>query len=218
MPVVVHGAAGMSLEASTWGGRDGARRGAYFERVVGAALEQWLDSRPAVTHLFHDVSDLARVPGTGMKPLHLGSMNIDHVVLAGSTWLLVDAKGVGEGVLRLVDGVGGLERKDGTHKAQPWMDDVKAYSRAGALFRMTNRKEGTLVTVIPDHTDCDPSIISARFLDRGGSVVTPSQIMNGDLEQLLTGHTGAVDPLDVARIAARCSSAGSNAVAPVSGL
>lgn len=133
MPVVVHGAAGMSLEASTWGGRDGARRGAYFERVVGDALGQWLDSRIVVTHLFHDVSDLARVAGSGMEPLPLGSMNIDHVVLTGSTWLLVDAKGVGEGVLRLVDGVGCLERKDGTYTAQPWMDDAKAYSRAGAV-------------------------------------------------------------------------------------
>ena len=50
-------------------------------------------------HLFHDLGGFRDVAGHGYGPVSLGMTNIDHVILSGAQWLLVDAKGTGAGVL-----------------------------------------------------------------------------------------------------------------------
>src|SRR5512143_2755257 len=182
MTVVAHGVPGCSLTAAARGGRDAARRGSYFERVTGAALHRWLDERPDTCHLFHDVSDLRQVTGAGLPPLRLGGTNIDHVVLSGDGWLLIDAKGCGSGHLQVLNGKGVLVH-DGTVIPQPWMDETKAYARAGALVRLTAGKPGFLVWVVPDGTEYGSSITRARFLAKGGCVLSPSDIVAGVLDE-----------------------------------
>lgn len=207
MPVIVHGEPGRSIQESHWGGPKAARRGAYFERVVASSLEAWLQARPDTTHLFHDVSDLTNIPGIGsLREMDLGATNIDHVVLSGSGWLCIDAKGCGAGTLRVIDGRGVLVGHEGQVRPQPWMDDASSYSRAGALFRLTRAKEGVLVWALPDDTaHDDPSIGSARFLSRGGMVLTPDDIRDGDLNQVFPVPQPLADTADVDRLAARLS-------------
>ena len=65
--------------------------------------------------MFHDLGGFRNVAGHGLRPVSLGSTNIDHVVLSGARWLLVDAKGTGAGTLTLDTlGRGVLIQADGT--------------------------------------------------------------------------------------------------------
>jgi hypothetical protein len=97
--VHVHGTPGQSLlkdGARKYGAAD-ASRGRFIERAVARALEHWLSRRPdcARLHLFHDLRGFHAVTGHGYGPISLGTANIDHVVLSGAQWLLIDAKGNG---------------------------------------------------------------------------------------------------------------------------
>ncbi|MEV4247787.1 hypothetical protein AB0J63_30765 [Streptosporangium canum] len=94
MSVTVHGTPGWSLSDSG-GAKYGsaARRGAFHERQVARALEQWLTARLDHFDLFHDLAGFHQVRGAGLKPRSLGAADIDHGMLTGGTWLIVDAKG-----------------------------------------------------------------------------------------------------------------------------
>lgn len=209
MPVVEHGEAGRSVASDLRHGRDAARRGAYFEREVGAALRAWLDNRPDRCHLFHDVVDLAHVDGAGLKPLRLGAYNIDHVVLTGTMWLLIDAKGCAMGRLGVRDGRGVLVKQDGTAMPQPWLDHNRTYTLAGALYRLTEEKAGALAWVVPDGTSLDASLADAQAFSRGSSyVLTAAEVRAGELDQVLTIPAKAADPGDVERIRRRLSDPG----------
>ncbi len=76
---------------------------------MARALEHWLSRRPdrAGLHLFHDLGGFRDVAGHGFGPVSLGTANIDHVVLSGAQWLLIDAKGTGPGSSRLTPGAAG---------------------------------------------------------------------------------------------------------------
>lgn len=117
MSAVVHGRAGQSLQEPdewTWSGTSSARRGAFFEQRVAQMLHVWLAGRPAEVHVFHDLVGLNNVTGAGCEPISLGGSNIDHLVLTGSTWLMIDAKGCGAGSLQVRQGKGVLVREDGS--------------------------------------------------------------------------------------------------------
>ena len=106
MSVIVYGRPGASLEdgGAVRYGRDYARRGGFFERLAGGALEGWLADAPDHYHLLHDLTGFGTVaarPDLGLGPMDVGGANIDHVVLTGAGWLMVNAKGTGKGTLRL---------------------------------------------------------------------------------------------------------------------
>lgn len=104
MGAVVHGQAGKSLREPDewmWSGTSSARRGAFFEQRVAQMLHVWLAGRPDTVHVFHDLVGLNNVTGAGLEPRSLGGSNIDHLVLTGSTWLMIDAKGCGAGSLQV---------------------------------------------------------------------------------------------------------------------
>src|SRR5437016_14586854 len=119
----VHGEPGQRLldsGARAYGAADAAR-GSFIEQAVARALEHWLSGRPdrAGLHLFHDLGGFRDVAGHGSGPVSLGTANIDHVVLSGAQWLLVDAKGTGAGPLTTDGrGRGVLIRPDGTTHPQ----------------------------------------------------------------------------------------------------
>lgn len=129
--VCVHGIPGQSLlkeGARRYGAAD-ASRGAFIERAVARALEHWLSQRPdcAGLHLFHDLRGFRDVIGHGYdRPVSLGRANIDHVVLSGAQWLLIDSKGLGAGTLTTdPDGRGVLIQADGSSEPQRWMDSTR---------------------------------------------------------------------------------------------
>ena len=136
--VRVHGMPGQRLlegGARRYGAAD-ASRGAFIERAVARALEHWLAGRPdcAGLHLFHDLGGFRNITGHGLGPVSLGRANIDHVVLSGAQWLLIDSKGLGAGTLTTdPDGRGVLVRADGTSEPQRWMDSAMERSLAGVL-------------------------------------------------------------------------------------
>ncbi|MGH3759876.1 nuclease-related domain-containing protein [Actinophytocola sp.] len=125
---IIYGCAGASVEkAANEETASAARRGAYFERVVAEALQRWADSRPDKLHIFHDLVRLNEVRRPNGKFFNLANANIDHVVLTGARFLLVDSKGCGRGVLRYSAEAGGeLVRPDGTTTPQPWMNNAKS--------------------------------------------------------------------------------------------
>ncbi|MGH3254829.1 MAG: hypothetical protein ACRDOU_05365 [Streptosporangiaceae bacterium] len=91
--VHVHGTPGQSLR------EDGIRaygrvaiRASFIEEATARALEKWLTDRPdsAGLHLFHDLGGFRSVAGHGFGPVSLGTANIDHVVLSGAGWLVID--------------------------------------------------------------------------------------------------------------------------------
>ena len=104
MALVVHGVPGRSLRDTQVGDRDSARRGAWFEEQTGKALGRWFDGRPETFHVFHDLCGLVNVSGAGLQPISLGGSNIDHLILTGNGWVMVDAKGFAAGALRVRDG------------------------------------------------------------------------------------------------------------------
>ncbi|MDA2804797.1 nuclease-related domain-containing protein [Nocardiopsis suaedae] len=168
MVVHVHGLPGTSLGAAAQQYGSSAKRGAFFERCVGAAVQTWLENLPGVYHLFHDLVRLDHVTGAGLKPLSLGQTNIDHLVLTGTGWLLIDAKGCGVGVLGTdSQGKGRLVTPSGEQVVQPWMDSRRSYSQAGIAHRLTDGGKGQLVWVIPEETDIDEASASrARIFER----------------------------------------------------
>ncbi len=134
--VQVHGEPGQRLlEGGTRAyGAAGARRGSFIEQAVARALEHWLSRRRdrAGLHLFHDLGGFRDVAGHGLPPVSLGTVNIDHVILGGARWLLVDAKGTAAGILTTDSaGKGVLIQADGSRLPEPWLDNTKTRSAAG---------------------------------------------------------------------------------------
>lgn len=211
MGAVVHGRAGQSLQQPddwAWSGTANARRGAFFEQRVAQVLHHWLGGRPDEVHLFHDLIGLNDVTGAGLAPRSLGGSNIDHLVLTGETWLMIDSKGCGVGGLRVEAGKGVLVKPDGGRSAEPWMDDRHAYSRAGIPYRLTEGKGGTAIWVLPQATGYDhPTVTRARFLaDRpdggrdGMCLLHDTEIAAGALDELLPVPAVPANPRDVQRL------------------
>lgn len=204
---MVHGRAGQSLQEPdewAWSGTANARRGAFFEQRVAQVLHHWLAGRPDEVHVFHDLVGLNNVIGAGLKPISLGGSNIDHLVVTGGDWLMIDAKGCGAGSLQVHDGKGVLVREDGSRSPQPWMDDRKAYSRAGVPFRLTEGKGGVAIWVVPQATAYDhPSFPTARFLAHRNArlgVLNDAEVAAGELDAELPVPAAPADPRDVDRL------------------
>lgn len=131
----VYGTPGCSLGAagSEKYGPD-ARRGEFFERATARALEHWLGQRAdaGAFRLFHDLGNFVNMSGQGLRPISLGTANIDHLVLTGSAFALIDSKGTAAGTLTLdARGRGVLVRPDGATQAEPWLDSRKTQFRHG---------------------------------------------------------------------------------------
>jgi hypothetical protein len=187
--VHVHGVPGQRLledGARAYGAAD-ASRGSFIEQAVARALEHWLSRRPdrAGLHLFHDLGGFRDVAGHGFGPVSLGTANIDHVVLSGAQWLLIDAKGTGAGTLTTDDrGRGILIRPDGTVRPQRWLDSRRERSAAGVLVRLTGLR-GWPVWVLPDATIFGPGMTKARAFQGGGTVTQISDVYGGSLDEVL---------------------------------
>ncbi|HZE16337.1 MAG TPA: hypothetical protein VE197_11830, partial [Mycobacterium sp.] len=109
--------------------------------------------------------------------LNLGTTNIDHLLLTGAGWAMIDAKGCGAGTLQTNErGKGILVDPAGKIRPQPWMDDAHSYSRAGIPYRLTEGKPGWLVWVLPETIQYDRSVLKARFIQRTGSVLTIDEL------------------------------------------
>ncbi|PKQ26640.1 MAG: hypothetical protein CVT64_02735 [Actinobacteria bacterium HGW-Actinobacteria-4] len=206
MAVVVHGVPGASLGESSHGSRDDARQGAFFERVVGGVLESWLKQRSGVTHLFHDVADLRDIPGiAGLGPISLGATNIDHVVLSGTKWLMVDAKNCAKGTLCVENKKGIVRRASGEIVPQPWLDSTKAKSQYGALFRVTGGMDGTTVFVVPDTVALDETLRRARVWELMPAFARVSDVVQGGLDEIFSPSQPEADPRDVEQLVQRLS-------------
>jgi hypothetical protein len=156
--------------------------GAEFERRVAAAFDQWLSRRLETVHLFHDVRGLQTTNRRTGRRLNLGTNNIDHVMLTGAGWIMADAKGIGRGRLLVEHGRGVLVTPAGTRRPQPWLDDGRAYSRAGALFDLTGLP-GLMVWVLADDVDYSAFATQPpRCLQKGGYVVSLTELAAGELE------------------------------------
>jgi len=210
----VHGSPGRSLRGD--GGRmygADARRGAFIEEATARALEHWLSGRPdcAGLHLFHDLGGFRDITGCGLPPLSLGTANIDHVILSGARWLLVDAKGTAPGTLTTDSaGRGVLIEADGSRRPEPWLDNTKMRSAAGVLVRLTGLR-GWPVWVVPTATEHDPGVLKARAFRPGGAICTISDVYDGALDQVLAIPQPAADPAAVAALARYVASVGAPA-------
>jgi hypothetical protein len=183
MTLTQYGTPGGSLSTDGHAYGSAARVGAFFERRVAAALEHWLDRRPEPTYVFHDLSRLRSQSSTGRK-LDLGNTNIDHVLLTGSCWVMFDAKGVAPGRLVVEQGKGYLITASGEKRAQEWLDDQQAHSRAGFLHDMTGLK-GVPIWVLPDGVDYSALGESTpRCIVGHGVFSSIGDVMAGDLEGL----------------------------------
>lgn len=203
--VRVHGVPGQRLlegGARRYGAAD-VSRGAFIERAVARALEHWLSGRPdcAGLHLFHDLGGFRNVAGHGLGPVSLGRANIDHVVLSGTQWLLIDSKGLGVGILTTDPaGRGMLVRADGTSEPQRWMDSTRERSAAGILFRLTGLR-GWPAWVLPDVTTLDlPGLVKARAFRSGGTVGQISDVYSGSLDEVMRAPQPPADPAAVAAL------------------
>jgi hypothetical protein len=179
-----------------------ARRGAFTEEAAARALEHWLSRRPdrAGLHLFHDLGGFRDVTGCGLPPLSLGTANIDHVILSGARWLLIDAKGTAAGTLTTDSGGKGvLIHPDGSARPEPWLDNGKMRSAAGVLVRLTGLR-GWPVWVVPDGTTNDPGMFKARAFRDGGGICTIGDVYDGSLDQLLAVPQPPADPAAVAAL------------------
>lgn len=187
MPAIHHGTPGQSLtDTGEAKYRASARIGAHFERRVANAIDHWLRHRPEPIHVFHDLSKLeADNPRLGRR-VALGATNIDHVILLGRRWIMLDAKGTGQGQLRVENGRGVLITPTGERRPQPWMDTTIAHSQAGVLYDLTGGKGGAAVWVLPENVDYShPSVPTARCLARkkiNKIVLSISELTDGDLE------------------------------------
>ncbi len=141
--------------------------------------------------------------GAGLKPISLGGSNIDHLVLTGNGWVMVDAKGCAAGALRVRDGHGHVAKEDGTEVAQPWLDDVKAYARAGVPYRLTEGKTGVNVFAVPDSVGWEPGLMDeAPAFARGGGIADVSGLRKGDLDELFPPGQLPASDADVERLRA----------------
>jgi hypothetical protein len=203
--VNVHGSPGQRLREDggrKYGAAD-ASRGAFFERVVARALEHWLSRRPdcAGLHLFHDLGGFDAVAGYGYGPVSLGTANIDHVVLSGAQWLLVNAKGIGGGILTTDSrNRGVLIRADGTSKPQRWLDSQAGRPAAGVLVRLTGLR-GWPVWVLPDATTIGPGLGRTRALAAGGTITQISDVYRGSLDKVLPVPQSSANPSVIAALA-----------------
>lgn len=201
----VHGVPGQSLRehgARKYGAAT-ASRGSFIEQATARALEHWLSRRPdcAGLHLFHDLGGFRDVAGHGLPPVSLGAVNIDHVVLSGARWLLVDAKGTGAGTLTIDSaGKGVLIQADGTERPEPWLDSTRTRAPAGVLVRLTGLR-GWPVWVVPDATKHDPEVLKARAFRPGGAICTISDVYGGSLDEVLAVPQSPADPEAVAALA-----------------
>ena len=180
-----------------------ARRGGFIEEATARALEHWLSRRAdcAGLHLFHDLGGFRDITGHGLPPVSLGTANIDHVILSGARWILVDAKGTGAGTLTTDSaGKGVLIQQDGSSRPEPWLDNTKTRSAAGILVRLTGLR-GWPVWVVPDATGHDPGVLKARAFAPGGAICTISDVYSGSLDQVLAVPQPPADPAGVAALA-----------------
>ena len=177
-----------------------ARRGGFIEEATARALEHWLAGRPdcAGLHLFHDLGGFRDVAGCGLPPLSLGTANIDHVILSGARWVLVDAKGTAAGTHRQCR-QGRAYPAGRLHAPEPWLDNGKTRSAAGGLVRLTGLR-GWPVWVVPDGTKNDPGVFKSRAFRDGGSICTIGDVYDGSLDQLLAAPQPPADPAAVAAL------------------
>lgn len=206
MGVAHHGIPGGSLahDGEAKYGTAG-RAGARFERQVAGAFDHWLKPRPELVHVFHDVTGLDTVHPTSGRRLNLGTTNVDHLMLTGAGWIMADAKGVGQGQLLIEDGHGVLLTPSGERRPQPWLEDARAYSRAGAMFNLTGGKAGVMVWVLPDGVDFShPSVRHPPCLSKGcGYLLSVRELARGELETIpeLPPPYAPADPRDVEELA-----------------
>ncbi|TDC91038.1 hypothetical protein E1292_43030 [Nonomuraea deserti] len=129
--------------------------------------------------------------GGGLGPLSLGTSNIDHLVLTGDTWLIIDAKGCRAGTLGLnPKGKGVLVKTDGILVPQKWLDDGRAYSRSGVIYRLTDAMQGLTAWIVPDSTLLHPSVQQTTCRKRGGDVLSMRAIVDGYFDQHFFATTG----------------------------
>ena len=203
--VQVHGEPGQRLleDGARAYGAACARRGSFIEQAVARALEHWLSRRPdrAGLHLFHDLGGFREVAGHGFGPVSLGPANIDHVVLTGARWLVIDAKGTGAGTLTTDARARGLlVQADGTERPEPWLDLAMMHSAAAVLTRLTGLR-GWPVWVTPDVTSHDPELLRARAFRRGGTICSISDVYSGSLDKILPPPQPPASPASVEALA-----------------
>jgi hypothetical protein len=208
MSVTVHGTPGWSLTRSgseRYG--PNARRGAFHEKQVAQALERWLTARPDPFHLFHDLTGFDEETGVGPNPLDLGGTNIDHVVLTGDAWLIVDSKGCGAGTLGLdQQGKGVLVKDDGTTVAQKWLDSRRSYASAGLLYRLTDGVKGQAAWIVPDATLLHPTVQQAACVQKGGLVLPLRALTDGFFDNHFLTPQSAAAPEHITWLAEHLSS------------
>jgi hypothetical protein len=194
MTVTQYGVPGGSLTTTAHSYGSAARAGAFFERRVAAALTSWLNSRPELTYLFHDLGRLRTTSRSGRK-LDLGNANIDHVLLTGVCSAMFDAKGIAPGKLVIDGGRGYLITSTGQRRPQPWLDDRRALARAGALHDLTGLI-GIMIWVLPELVDfselCAES--TPRCLSYGGVFISIDDVASGRLEGTLPCRQPYVAP------------------------
>lgn len=174
-----------------------ARRGSYFEKAVARSLETWISKRPDRNsiHLFNDLDEFQSVPGIGtLPPLDVGPRNIDHVVLTGDRWLIIESKGIGAGTLRMAGTDVYLMQADGTLILQPWANSLEMWPMAGIMHRLTNGMRGQTVWIIPSSVTLHENLTGARFLSRGGYIATVREIYQSHLNEALPPGRPPADP------------------------
>ncbi|WP_160167461.1 nuclease-related domain-containing protein [Nocardiopsis chromatogenes] len=208
--MTVYGTPGASLVQSaedTY--RDNVRRGAFHEQRVAQALEAWLRSRADHFHLFHDLVGFHRVGGAGLEEMDLGDSNIDHVVLTGDAWLVIDAKGCGAGTLGVDEqGNGILVKQDRTVQAEHWLDDGRNYSRAGIPYRLTDGVRGNAAWIVPDSTSLHPSVEKAACRQKGGEILPLRAVNDGFFDQYFPAPQPPASPNRIARFERYLSTGG----------
>jgi len=201
--VIVHGVAGAGTAEDRDGmsarfGREDTRRGELFEGFAGNAIWRWLASRPDEVHLFHDLRGFGTVEGGGFGPMSIGRANIDHLVLTGDQWLMIDSKGTAAGVLCCEPGEkarGMLVRPDGSCVAQPWMDSLNGYSAGALLFRLLPGLTGFPVWLVSAQTNTDhPSLCRSRCISKAGRIINLVELAADDLECVFPSGRPPADP------------------------
>jgi hypothetical protein len=195
--------------------------GAWSCSITGMLADRWTRTVPTSTapQLARGLGSNAASPARSIRgvvglntvspqsgrPLNLGTANVDHLMLTGAGWIMADAKGIGQGRLLIEHGHGVLVTPDGQRRPQPWLDDARAYSRAGVMSDLTGGKRGVMVWVLPDGVDAShPSMLHPPCLREGsyGYMLSVSELAAGELEsisELPTPYPPA-DPADVARL------------------
>ena len=203
MSVIVHGVPGQSLQqvGAAQYGKAAARCGGFFERVTAAVLEDVLAAAPGAFHLFHDLGGFRKVEGHGYGPISPG-INIDHLVLTGGGYAIVNAKGCGAGVLAVAPGnIGILVKPDGTERRQPWLDSRADYAAAGVVIRLTGLL-GIVAFVAPRETTVHPSIVNARALTGGCLIMNTADLRAGELLARLQPEVAPGSPAAPEHVAA----------------